>query len=489
MTKKIKRGILSILSVKSILIVASLAITPLLVRALGSSSYGDYAVVTSVFAVSMTFINAGLFEGTRKFISEYPDDMKRQTQIFGFYFRIAAIFSIFGVFVVLLANTIGVVHFLFGEEYEIYFFIMALFIPGHQFLTLARSALLGLHLEHYSEPLRVLRQLVFGSVGLGLAYMGFGVVGALTGQMLALAIAAFAGLFLVHRRITICFRGQLSLPVPRHTMLSYNFNSIIFLFLSTSLLHTDILLLQPLAGSQATGYYKAALVIVEFLWFIPGAVQSVFLHSTSEMWAKKQYERITQVASQGTRYTLLATLLLAIGLAVLAEPFVTIYFGASFRPTIMPLFLLLPGTLGFALARPIYAIGQSKGDYRPLIVASAGASLVNLIFNILLIPTFGIRGAAIATSIGYGSMFIFHVAGARRLGYRPLADLRIVRVTITASVTYGALLAFDSIIASDLILLLIVPPVGFLLYTGLSVWTNAVSQDELQQLIPDFIPL
>jgi len=51
---------------------------------------------------------------------------------------------------------------------------------------------------------------------------------------------------------------------------------------------------------------------------------------------------------------------MAVGLAALADIAVPIYFGAEAEPAITPLLLLLPGALGFAIARPILAVSQGK---------------------------------------------------------------------------------------------------------------------------------
>ncbi|GAB7119119.1 hypothetical protein JCM9743_15820 [Natrinema sp. JCM 9743] len=61
---------------------------------------------------------------------------------------------------------------------------------------------------------------------------------------------------------------------------------------------------------------------------------------------------------------------------------VPIYFGAEAEPAITPLLLLLPGALGFALARPILAISQGEGTLRYPVAATGGAALLNLGLNL-----------------------------------------------------------------------------------------------------------
>jgi O-antigen/teichoic acid export membrane protein len=199
------------------------------------------------------------------------------------------------------------------------------------------------------------------------------------------------------------------------------------------------------------------------------------------MWSREEYERITDIASTSTRLNLALMVIMMLGLAVLARRFVPLYFGEEFAPAVEPLLLLLPGVLGFALARPIFAIGQGKGEIKQLVLATGGAAGLNLLLNLLLIPRYGIQGAAIATSIGYGSMAIFHILIAWWIGFNPVADLRISRIivagSLSAPIIYGLARVLPSIPS-----LIVVPPVGFLVYVLLSVRLGVIEEIELVNL-------
>jgi len=53
------------------------------------------------------------------------------------------------------------------------------------------------------------------------------------------------------------------------------------------------------------------------------------------------------IASRATKYTLVTTTLIIVGLATLADDFIPLYFGADFAVAVTPMILLLPGVLGF----------------------------------------------------------------------------------------------------------------------------------------------
>lgn len=486
MTWKILRGFISVLSSKIMMILIGFLITPLLVRLLGSANYGDYAFIMSLYGMIMIFVHAGADAGLRKFIAEDRQEHNWKESVFGFYTRVAIIISLLISLIVLLTSVYGPIDSVLGEEFIPYFMLMSAIILFAQLFSMARSGLMGLQLEHYAEPLKITKSILFGIVGLILVYYGYGVSGALLGQLVSTVIVAAGALYILHQRIPL---SNIFAPTPRsvsrRNLLSYNFLAIIIVFLSSSLYHTDILLLQPLSGSQQTGYYRASLQIAEFLWFAPIAIQTVFLYSTSKMWSNEEFDKINLISSKVTRYTLLFTALLSIGLVALADPFIPLYFGAEFSASITPLILLLPGVVCFAVARPIISIGQGKGTsgIRILIFATGGSAILNLLLNLLLIPRFGMHGAAVATSIGYGSMLFFHIFAAFKVGFNPVSDLRMIRVAVTILSSGIIIVWVASLIGSTFISLILIPPFGFVLFSGVSILTGAIDMQEIHDIV------
>ena len=123
---------------------------------------------------------------------------------------------------------------------------------------------------------------------------------------------------------------------------------------------------------------------------------------------------------------------------------------------------------------------------KPLLLAMAGAAGINLVLNVLLIPRFGILGAAIATSAGYGSMVPLHVRAARAIGFDPLADLRLVPIAVTTLTTGVVLVAIERVLTSSLLEFAVIPPVGFAVFSVLAVKTGAIDVEEVRHVTNGF---
>jgi O-antigen/teichoic acid export membrane protein len=267
-----------------------------------------------------------------------------------------------------------------GQDFGTYLRLGALLLFLRQGTRIIRSTLLGYNLEHFSEILNGINKITFLIVSVTLAYFNYGVVGVVIGHIAGKIVSLSTGLVLLFTKTNIKIDlDPFPNNVPIKKLLTYNSWTIILVILLTSLYQFDIILLRILTDSSTTGIYKASLQISEFLWFVPMAVQLVLLHSTSEMWSEGSVEQISKVVSRVTELNLSFTLLLAIGLAVLSESFIPIYLGPDFKASIIPTLLLIPGAIGFAIARPLIAVGQGKGQLKILVLATGAAAVLNLL--------------------------------------------------------------------------------------------------------------
>ncbi|MDS0282652.1 flippase [Haloarcula onubensis] len=499
MRRNLLGGILSVLSGKVLTLGVTMVTMPLLFRLLGPGKFGEYTTVMSIHALFMIFVSSGITNGVRKFVAEDRPGTDWEGNVVGFYFRMATLLAGLGALVYLGAVRTGVVAWYFDPTFEPYFRLMVVMVVAAQFWAYARRTLMGFGLERYSEPLKVVYHVAFAVAALGLVHRGYGVIGALTGQIVGTVVVGVVGLALVVRRTSV---RSLVVPagsaLPRQQLLTYNTMAIVLTVCMMSLYHVDVIMLQSLADSTAVGNYKTALTLAEFLWFVPMTLQTVYVHSTSKLWSQDRTDRIGRLASRTTRYTLLLTAVMALGLASLADRVVPLYWGSAAAPAVTPMLLLLPGALGFAAVRPTIAIEEGHGTLRYSVLATGAAAVLNLGLNLLLIPRYGMTGAAIATSVGYASMFAFHVWSARRLGFDPLADARLLRVGLTVAVAAGPILllpgyvvgavppSLSGVVSADLLSLVVVPPVGLSVFLLVAFLTGALQPRECVDILSRF---
>jgi O-antigen/teichoic acid export membrane protein len=474
---------LSIFGGKMATLVTSVVFTPLLVRLLGSGNYGDYAFLMSVFGLLMVLANSGIAEGLRKYLPE-QDSPRWHSRVFGFYARVSFVLCLLVTLPLIALSSVGFFG-LIGDDFAAYFRLTAVLVIVSQLAKVVKNTLMALGYEHVSEPLLVVEQFVYSAIALALAYVGYGITGVLLGYIIAMAISVGIGSTFLVKIIDVYGVLRKNVDVPRRQMMLFNVLSIVLSLLMISLYNFDVLLLRPIAGDNQTGYYKSALVVAQFVWIVPIAIQTLLLHSTAQLWNEGDHSTLNMIASRATKYTLVTTTLIIVGLATLADDFIPLYFGADFAVAVTPMILLLPGFLGFAVARPIFAIGQASGRLRVLIIATGSTASLNVILNLLLIPPYGMNGAAVATSIGYGSMAVTYVYAARVIGFDPTNELKLARIAASSLVTLVVLLALDSLVAGRILSLAVLPVIGGIVYSGLIFQTRVVTIKEANQALDE----
>lgn len=161
----------------------------------------------------------------------------------------------------------------------------------------------------------------------------------------------------------------------------------------------DTFLINLFLNPAATGYYIIAVQIAERLWILSRSVSTVLFPALSQLQydeAKKKF--LTPFLS---RWMLLLSIVGAITLAILVTPFIKIFYGNDYIPTISAFLWLLPGIAIGSMSKIISDDISSRGKPEINSYISMVTVILNIGANILLIPQYGIEGAAIVSSVTY----------------------------------------------------------------------------------------
>jgi O-antigen/teichoic acid export membrane protein len=115
------------------------------------------------------------------------------------------------------------------------------------------------------------------------------------------------------------------------------------------------------------------------------------------------------------RTTLALTALGGMALAVVGRTLIVLIYGEAFATAYGPLLALLPGVvlLGGAKVLTNEIAGRGHPHYNS--VASALGLGLTIVLDLLLIPRFGVLGAAIASSLAYAAIFVAAIVFSARV--------------------------------------------------------------------------
>lgn len=137
-------------------------------------------------------------------------------------------------------------------------------------------------------------------------------------------------------------------------------------------------------------------------------------------WATLAEDRLTRHLELVMRFLATFSVVLVAVLAVGAKTFVLVLYGERFLPAVVPMMILLPGTMCFLLSKVVTQFLGSRGLPELSIGMLALGVAVNAAGSVLLIPRMGIHGAAVASTLGNLALLVsLMVVLKNRFGVQP----------------------------------------------------------------------
>lgn len=213
--------------------------------------------------------------------------------------------------------------------------------------------------------------------------------------LLEAALTALA-LFVLYQRQTGClfnWRPQLQragLLLQQSWPLALSALSIIIY------MKIDQIMLGQILGEKAVGIYSAAVRISEVWYFVPLSIAASMFPS---ILAARQQDALHYQRRLQQLYDAMATLALvvALGMSVLAGPVVNLLFGAAYMDAVPALQISIWTGLSVAMSAVHGKWLLAEGLQKLGLVYTTAGALINVGLNLLLIPRYGITGAAWAT--------------------------------------------------------------------------------------------
>ena len=397
--------------------------TPIFTRIMSQEDYGSFSNISSWANIISIITTLCLYSSISRAKYDYDEDIK------GYMSTITILGSIFTIIVWAFIE-------IKMNFWENIFDMNRLYIRSIMLYSLFTPAVQNLITKHrmYNEYKKVIALtwitlLVSTLASLGLTYsMSNKLTGRVIGNYAVIAIVdiVFWIYIIVQGKsfsLKMCrYACALSLPLLVHELSGVLLNS------------SDRIIINQLCGAKKAALYSIAYTIA--------MVITVVLSSLNQAWVPWFFDKLEKNDVESIRKVIpkyvIGFTIGCIGLMLIGPEMVLIFGGESYLEAI---YVIPPVCLAIEI-QFIYTLYVNiefflkKTTYISL--ATAGATVINIALNYLMIPKLGYIAAAYTTVIGYAFSLIFHYMVCKKTVYKSLFEKKVM--VIGVGICFGAMI-------------------------------------------------
>jgi O-antigen/teichoic acid export membrane protein len=178
----------------------------------------------------------------------------------------------------------------------------------------------------------------------------------------------------------------------------------------------DLLVVNHFRGAAEAGVYSVASQVAMMLMVLPGVIATLlFPRVTAE---RDESAALTCRVARHTTFVMLLVCLLSAP----ASFVLPLLYGAAFHDVTVQLLILLPGVFLIGIESVLVQYFNAAGLPPAIPLFWVATLLLNLALTFALVPTYGARGAALASSVSYALIFALVAFYFRARSRRSLAE-------------------------------------------------------------------
>jgi O-antigen/teichoic acid export membrane protein len=303
-----------------------------------------------------------------------------------------------------------------------------------------------------------------------LVLLGFGVGGAIVGYV----IAALGASLLAWRFLGPLEKGQA--PFDWRKLVSFGASTTGFAVAFFLLMSLDLFAVKAMGGSEAeVGYYTSASTLSKAPYYLFAGLAMSLFPSISKSTSSNNTDLTASYIRQSMRYMLILLVPSVLLISATSQDLLSLVYSSRYIDAAGPLSILAYG-LGFLTVFLVlsYTIMGGGKPAAALIIALALIAM-DIVLNILLIPEYGLTGAAWATTVtGFAGMCAAVVYVYRR--FKALMSIRSLgRICLGAGIIYA--IALQVSLQSLWLPLIYIGLFG--IYCGILLLTNEFNKNDL----------
>jgi O-antigen/teichoic acid export membrane protein len=411
--------------------IISLVLTIFIARSLGDVIFGKYSFAVAFTAIFAVFSDLGY---NTLLIREVARDKTQASKYMNNVLCMRALLSL--IIFALIVITINVMGYPADTKNVVYLFGIHTLVVS--FSAVFKVTFRAFEKMEYEAYISIFANIIRLALGLVVLFLGYGLI------ELAL-VFLFSGVSDILLSLLICKRRFVK---PKLEFDLKFWKSTIKIALPLGMLsifgliyiRIDTIMLSMMNGDAVVGWYNAAYGLVLAFKPIPQLFSNALFPLRSRYFVSSK-DSLKVVYEKTFKYLFILGLPLAVGITLLANRFIILFYGEQFYPSIIALQILAWDVLLIFSYGPLGGLLVSMDRQNEMTIFVGITALVNVILNLILIPPFSYVGAAIATIITETILFGMYVYFVSKHFYA-LPFRKIVIKPIVAALGMGLFLHF-----------------------------------------------
>jgi len=361
----------------------------IIARYLGPENYGYYAFAISFVTLFQVIVDFGL---RPLLVREIARDTKQAGKYIGNFLTLKILLS--GAFI----GAVAVGLWLYGADVNLFYLtlIAGIHIIFISVTDLLRGVFQAFERMKFETIVRVVTKFSVLALTVVAVVLGLWTVSIMWALLIGTAAGTIVALWICQKyfvKLRLQFDKAFLKVALKQSVLFAITNIFIAIYFKI-----DTVMLESMKGALEVGYYNTAYELVFAFMFIPSVVSGAIYPVISRFY-KEDKNKIGALVGRLIKYYTLAAVALIVFLTLLGAPLIRLFFGAEYEPSI-PLFKILTFVLLFVFTNFLVGTLLNASNKQHVTTIAAGVcAAINIGINLVLIPTYGAAGAAIATII------------------------------------------------------------------------------------------
>ncbi len=362
-------------------------------KELGPQGLGVYTLVFTIYMFGMQFSGFGIGSALTKYVAQFTDDENRIKDYISAGLSGSLITgTIMAILFYLSADLIAISIFDIPEMGP-YLKYVAFCLPFIAIEKMVLGTLVGLRRMRLYALINIFQNAFIFILSVHLV-ANIGVRGAILGLVIPTILTGLASFFFIKGICT-----GLSFSEKFREVAWFGFYYVLSNTIGMINTQVDSLMVGHFLDAENVGIYAVAVLLTQSITLIPNSVHTVIEPSVAYHYGRSDYKRTTDLIKKTMLKTFLIILSIAVILTILGRPLITILFTEQFISAYTPMLILLAGYAIYSTVHSVDCTLPAIGKVNIVYKISLSCAICNILLNFVLIPEYGIYGAALATTI------------------------------------------------------------------------------------------